>query len=154
MSSRRRHHVQGQSTSHVRWSTTIVIAVVTAIVATFAPTSASAVPPATGESAPVRSTPQQVAFGYVGTAFVRPVWGCYREPNGTSLCIEQSGTPRYQLTYRRSNQGRDWQAEYVSVGRAVLTTPYGRGWQWIWSPELGVRVVPASALVKIGFIGE
>lgn len=126
-----------------------VLPLVAALVALTLPAPAAvAAPPADGTRAPAFLSPQPVPFGYVGTALIGPRPYCATS-NGATLCT--SVTQTYVRLWKRAGAGKPWRPALAvsnSTDYEVLTMPYGKGWQWVWHPQLGFGVVPANQLSK------
>jgi hypothetical protein len=132
------------------------IALVVAALAALLPAPALALPPATGTDAPRKEQPTRVTFGYVGFAYIGPVFGCFEQvgADGQTLisCVDPARPVTHVRTYTRLNDHAAWQPRSTVSGQLVFTAPYGRGWQWIWSQQTGTMVIPARSLVTATFL--
>lgn len=142
----------------VRSRNLFVVSLVLAAACTAWVAPASAEPPRTGNAEPARETPTRVSYGYVGLAYIAPVFGCFSTENAdgqvvSTLCSDPApDAPRYKRSYVRPNPNAAWRSQWISTGRLVFTAPYGRGWQWVIGMGVSPRVMPANTLVTATFL--
>jgi hypothetical protein len=129
----------------------IALVLTTVVVQLALTTSALAGPPATGSARPASIIPKPIAFGFVGAAVVGPVSSCAKTTTASggtaTLCSDVALL--YAELYRRGT-GTAWKRTYLQNGsdRVLFTAPYAKGWQWVWTPNIGYGVMKAHDLFE------
>lgn len=119
--------------------------------------TAIAAPPTTGDARPRPAVPKRVEFGYVGYAYIAPVYGCFFQASDdgseSATCVDSAGGRHFKPSYvRPDGTTRPWQQQFISGGRLVFTGPYGKGWQWVLPVGGNWRVMQARHLVTADYI--